>query len=57
MTFAEIQANADLIRRLEEVQNSPSNDARDIMSFAGFCDTRAELERHVLKEEARAARR
>lgn len=57
MTFTEIQANADLIRRLEDVQNLKVNSTRDIMTFAGFCDTRAELESYVIKEEKRSARR
>lgn len=37
----------DLMERLISAQNHPGNINQDIMTFAGFCDDRAELERHV----------
>ena len=45
----------DLMDRLGHAQNSPRNENRDVMTFAGFCDDRAELERHVLACEADVA--
>jgi hypothetical protein len=46
--------NPDLMDRLATAQNHPANVNQDIMTFAGFCDSREELERHVLHYEARA---
>lgn len=46
--------NEDLMRRLERAQNALKTPI-DIMTFAGFCDSRAELEAHVLRYEAEAA--
>lgn len=48
--------NPDLMERLTRAQNHPANENRDVMTFAGMCDSRAELERHVLACEAFAAR-
>ena len=39
----------DLMRRLEAAQNR--HDTQDIVTFAGFCDSRDELERHVARYE------
>ncbi len=44
----------DLMGRLTAAQNHPGNVCRDVMTFAGFCDNRAELERHVESCEASA---
>jgi hypothetical protein len=44
----------DLMARLQAAQNHPGNLTRDVMTFAGFCDTREELESHVLSCEAHA---
>ena len=41
--------------RLGRAQNHPANIHQDVMIFAGFCDDRAELERHVENCEERAA--
>lgn len=41
----------DLMARLIAAQNHPGNINRDVMTFAGFCDDRAELERHVVSCE------
>lgn len=38
----------DLMRRLVQAQNHPANIGRDVVTFAGLCDSREELERHVL---------
>lgn len=46
-----IQQNPDLIARLVIAQNAPANVVIDIMTFAGLCDSRAELERHVIRYE------
>lgn len=53
MTF--LQNNADLIERLTRAQNSPAHIHVDIMTFAGFCDTREELETYVIRAEEKAA--
>lgn len=53
MTF--LQNNADLIERLTRAQNSPAHVHVDIMTFAGFCDTREELETYVTRAEEKAA--
>jgi hypothetical protein len=47
--------NPELMARLSDAQNHEANVNLDIMTFAGMCDTREELERHVLYYEARAA--
>lgn len=46
--------NKDLMDRLARAQNHPANINQDIMTFAGFCDTREELERHVERYETYA---
>lgn len=46
----------DLMGRLIAAQNHPGNVNRDVMTFAGFCDDRAELERHVVACEAAASK-
>jgi hypothetical protein len=48
------KAEPVLMARLREAQNSPRNEHRDIMTFAGLCDSRAELERHVVSCEGQA---
>ena len=45
----------ELMARLGAVQNHPANINQDIMTFAGMVSSRAELERHVLHYEGRAA--
>lgn len=47
--------NMDLIARLTTAQNSPALANVDVMTFAGMCDSRAELEKHVTRCEERAA--
>ncbi len=44
------KANPDLMRRLSDAQNALERPI-DIMTFAGLCDTRSELERHVIHYE------
>lgn len=39
--------NPDLMSRLRAAQNHPANINGDVMTFAGFCDSRHELEAHV----------
>ena len=39
---AAILSNPDLLRRLIAAQNHPANISRDVMTFAGFFDDRAE---------------
>lgn len=46
--------NMDLIARLTAAQNSVALENVDVMTFAGMCDSRAELERHVVFCEIRA---
>jgi uncharacterized protein YicC (UPF0701 family) len=46
----------DLMARLSDAQNHEANINQDIMTWAGFCDTREELERHVAHYEERAAK-
>jgi hypothetical protein len=46
----------ELMARLGSAQNHPANDMIDIMTFAGFASSHAELLRHVEHYEARAAR-
>jgi hypothetical protein len=45
----------DLMDRLTTAQNHAAFAHQDILTFAGFMDNRAGLERHVVKCEARAA--
>lgn len=45
----------DLMARLTTAQNHPANTNIEIMTFAGMCDSRAELERHVVRYEEYAA--
>lgn len=47
--------NPDLMERLGRAQNSAANVSCDILTFAGFCSSREELERHVVHYEDRAA--
>jgi hypothetical protein len=49
------QQNPDLMARLRNTQNHEANIKQDIMTFAGLCDTRSELEQHVAYYERRAA--
>ena len=44
----------DLMARLSEAQNHCANINQDIMTFAGFCNSRDELEGHVCRYEIRA---
>ncbi|MBN8918635.1 MAG: hypothetical protein J0I31_23865 [Rhizobiales bacterium] len=46
---------SDLMVRLTSAQNHPANTSIDIMTFAGMCDTREDLERHVERYERAAA--
>lgn len=48
------QANPDLMERLISAQNHLRAPI-DIVTFAGFCDDRDELERHVVRYEERVA--
>ena len=48
------KANPDLMDRLIAVQNALRAPI-DIMTFAGMCDSRAELERHVERYEQQVA--
>lgn len=45
----------DLMVRLTTAQNHPANTRIDIMTFAGMCDSREELEGHVARYEREAA--
>ncbi|MFG1278240.1 hypothetical protein [Xanthobacter autotrophicus] len=45
----------DLMVRLTTAQNHPANACIDIMTVAGMCDSRDELERHVERYERAAA--
>lgn len=45
----------DLMDRLTSAQNHPRNENQDIMTFAGMCGSRSELEAHVTHYEERAA--
>jgi len=54
MTFSWTQA-PDLMARLTTAQNHDANCNIDIMTFAGMCDSREELERHVSYYEIRMA--
>lgn len=53
-TFSWKQA-PDLIERLTAAQNALVAPI-DIMTFAGFCDSREQLEKHVTYYEQRVAR-
>ncbi len=46
----------DLMQRLEYAQNSPVFEHQDILTWAAMCDTREELERHVVNCEERSAK-
>ena len=47
--------NKDLMDRLIDAQNSVALQNVDVMTFAGMCDSREELEKHVVRCEERAA--
>lgn len=49
------KANPDLMARLTAAQNHEANLGQDIMTFAGFCDSREELLAHVARYELKAA--
>ncbi len=49
------KSNPDLMARLRKAQNHPANTGIDIMSFAGMCSSREELQRHVERCENEAA--
>lgn len=44
------KAAPDLMARLNAAQNAMTEPV-DILTFAAFCDSRAELERHVVRYE------
>ncbi len=45
----------ELMARLTKAQNDPANRHADIMTFAGFCGSRAELLAHVKRYEGAPA--
>jgi hypothetical protein len=47
----------DLMDALAKAQNAPCNSNIDIMTFAGFCNSRDELEAHLCYYETRAQNR
>ncbi len=47
----------DLMDRLTYVQNHWSNANQDIVTFAGWCSSREELEKHVIRYEEYAAQK
>lgn len=47
----------ELMARLVSAQNEAANEHQDIMTFAGMCRSRQELERHVVYYEAKVARK
>lgn len=49
-----VKNNEDLMRRLVRAQNALTAPI-DIMSWAAFCDTREELEAHVVRYELEVA--
>jgi hypothetical protein len=49
------KTETDLMDRLRSAQNRPANINQDIVTWAGFCDSRAELEAHVVRHEQLAA--
>lgn len=44
----------ELMARLSKAQNAPANSHVDVMTFAGMCESEAELARHVEYYESRA---
>lgn len=42
----------DLMDALARTQNAPCNSNIDIMTYAGFCNSRAQLEQHLIRYEA-----
>ena len=44
----------ELMARLKKAQNHPANAGVDILTYAGFCDSEADLARHVAYYEARS---
>jgi len=50
------KACQDLMDRLADAQNHDANINQDIMTWAAMCDTRDELEAHVVRAEERIAR-
>jgi|GEM_PF-2979194 len=44
----------DLMAALVAAQNSPANTDLDIVTFAGFCESRDELVAHLCRYEIRA---
>ncbi len=46
--------NPDLMIRLQHVQNHPAFEHQDILTFAGMCNSRPALKRHVIYCEVRA---
>ena len=44
----------ELMARLRAAQNTPAHEHRDIMTFAGLCESREELLRHVESAERQA---
>ncbi len=47
--------NPELMTRLNAAQNHPANWNVDITTYAGYCQTREQLERHVAHYEERVA--
>ncbi len=45
----------ELMARLNDVQNNPRNENRDISTFAGLCQNEAQLRAHVEFYEAKEA--
>jgi hypothetical protein len=41
---------SQLIQVLSQVQNDPAHSNHDILTFAGFCDSEAELANHIVHE-------
>lgn len=48
------KAVPDLMARLNAAQNSPRNWNVDVTTFAGFCESREQLEAHIEYYEKRA---
>ena len=46
----------ELMLRLRAAQNTDANQHQDIMTYAGWCESRAALEAHVVRYEQQAAR-
>lgn len=55
MTLRPWKTEKDLMERLETAQNHSALQNQDVMTWAGMCDDRAELERHVANCERRVA--